>query len=175
MNNSEFLQQLKQLGMSHWQALTRGQAILLVDDVKLESGPANSANSIIPSVTDTGQDPTELRAHYLAQASQLLEDYYRTHPLTRTGFTRQVENLFDQLGAAAFTALPGQLPDYSLFVEAGTVIAEPRQSPRHRYGAYSEIIRPLSESSLNQFVKKWLDSGEAYDRYLSMNVCRYNC
>jgi hypothetical protein len=24
-------------------------------------------------------------------------------------------------------------------------------------------------------VEKWLNSGEAYDRYLSMNVCRYNC
>jgi hypothetical protein len=146
-----------------------------VDDVKLETGAANAANVIIPAIIDGTQAAAELREQCIAQASQLLEDYYRTHPLTRAGFNRQVEELLDRLGAAAFTALPGQLPDYSLFVEVGSVIAEPRQSPRHPYGAYCEIIRPLADSALTRHVKQWLDSGEAYERYLSMNVCRYNC
>ncbi|MGD8589918.1 MAG: hypothetical protein PVG22_13915 [Chromatiales bacterium] len=175
MNSHEFLQSLEQLPSSSWQAITRGQALLLIDDARLELGTANLTNVIIPAISDPNLEPTELRMQTLAQASQLLDEYYRTHPLTPHGFKSQVECLLEQLGAAAFAALPGRLPDYTLFVETGTVIAEPRQSPRHPYGAYCEITRPSTDSALIKQVKKWLDSGEAYERYLSMNVCRYNC
>lgn len=175
MNSTEFLQQLEGLEKADWQALGSGQALLLIDDSYLTSGPANAPNVIIPPPTAPKQDPATLRAQTLNQATQLLEDYYRIHPLTAIGFKTQVEDLIRHLGVAAFTALPGRLPDYSLFVEAGSVVAESRQSPRHPYGVYCELTRPLTDTAMAQFFKLWLDSGEAYERYLSMNVCRYNC
>jgi len=175
MNSSEFLQQLQALGSADWVALCAGQALLLVDDARLEPGPANTVNVIIPPATDPALDPTRLREASLARAAQILEEYYRTHPLTAIGFKTQVEGLFARFGPAAFAAAPGRSPDYSLFVESGTVVAESRQSPRHPYGAYCDLGRPLADAALREYVARWLDSGEAYDRYLSMNVCRYNC
>ena len=175
MNKTDFLDQLQNLEMACWQALLTGQALLLINDDRLELGATNAHNVIIPAATAHAQEPTQLREQSLVQASQILEDYYRTHPLTETCFNTQVDGLLELLGAAAFTALPGRLPAYTLFVEMGTVLAEPRESPRHPYGAYCEILHPLTDAALQQQVAQWLTSGQAYERYLSMNVCRYNC
>ena len=162
MNSTELLRQLQQIETASWQSLGRGQALLLVDDARLEFGAASAANVIIPPTSDSKPSPSTLREQALERASQLLEDYYRTHPLTAKGFSTQVDDLINRLGAVAFSAPPGQLPDCSLFVEAGTVVAEPRHSPRHRYGIYCELNRPLSGASLEQQVRHWLYSSEAY-------------
>jgi hypothetical protein len=95
-------------------------------------------------------------------------------PLTRDDFNKQVRELFDQHGIEAFAAPAGQLPARSLFVDNGEIVAEPADSPRHRYGAYCEMPAGNLMDVATQ-VEKWLNSGEAYDLYLSMNVCRYNC
>lgn len=97
-----------------------------------------------------------------------------TEPLSREAFERQVRELFEQHGIESFAAPPGQLPARSLFVGSDGVVAEAADSPRHRYGAYCEI--PAGNlMDLATLVEKWLNSGEAYDLYMSMNVCRYNC
>lgn len=90
-------------------------------------------------------------------------------------FNTQVASLIEQLGAAAFCAPPGLSAEYSLFVEGDQVIAEPRGAPRHPYGVHCEISAGLSDSQIVDRFNKWLETGEAYEEFLGMNVCRYNC
>ena len=95
--------------------------------------------------------------------------------LSLSEFNQQVEALFERHGAAAFAALTGRCPQYTLFVDDDRVVAESVDSPRHRYGAFCELEEPLSGAGLEAYVRQWLASGEAYELYLGMNVCRYNC
>ena len=98
-----------------------------------------------------------------------------TQELSRSDFDRQVEALFGQHGARAFAALEGQYPERTLFVEGEQVVAESADSPRHRYGTFCELEEPLSGAALEAHVRQWLASGDAYELYIGMNVCRYNC
>jgi len=41
--------------------------------------------------------------------------------------------------------------------------------------AYCELEHPLEDGELEKYVRKWLQRGEAHERYLGMNACRYNC
>lgn len=95
--------------------------------------------------------------------------------LSQSNFNQQVEQLFALHGPAAFAAPSGHYPQLTLFVEEETVVAESVSSPRHRYGAFCELDKPLAGAALEKQVRHWLNSGEAYALYLSMNVCRYNC
>lgn len=95
--------------------------------------------------------------------------------LKQSYFNQQVEQLFALHGVAAFAAPSGHYPQFTLFVEEETVVAESASSPRHRYGAFCELDKPLTGAELEKHVRQWLNSGEAYALYLSMNVCRYNC
>lgn len=95
--------------------------------------------------------------------------------LTQTEFNQQVEKLFAAHGAAAFAAAGGQYPQYTLFVVDDQVVAESADNPRHRYGAFCELDHALNDAARDAHVRRWLSSGEAYNLYLSMNVCRYNC
>jgi hypothetical protein len=94
--------------------------------------------------------------------------------LTQSEFNQQVTGLFTQYGAGAFAASADNYPLYTLFVEGDTVIAEPASSPKHRYGAFCALSLPLDEARLAEHMNKWLNRGEAYALYLSMNVCRYD-
>lgn len=96
-------------------------------------------------------------------------------PLSQAVFNRQVEELFDIHGASAFAAVAGQYPKYTLFVEGDRVVAESAECPRHRYGAFCELDHALGDATLNDRVRQWLSSGEAYSLCLNMNVCRYSC
>lgn len=95
--------------------------------------------------------------------------------LSQSNFNHQVEQLFALHGPAAFAAPSGHYPQLTLFVEEETVVAESVSSPRHRYGAFCELDKPLAGVALEKHVRQWLSSAEAYALYLSMNVCRYNC
>ncbi len=92
---------------------------------------------------------------------------------TLTEFNQQVSQLLTQYGEQAFAAAQGQYPEYTLFVEEDRVIAEPRTSPRHRYGAFCELPKALDAQQTAARVQRWVASGEAYERFVGMNVCRY--
>ena len=96
-------------------------------------------------------------------------------PPSLSDFNAQVTSLVEQFGAAAFCAPSGRFPEYTLFVDDDRVIAEPRGAPRHPYGVFCEISNELSESQITDRLNKWLETGEAYEEFLGMNVCRYNC
>lgn len=103
------------------------------------------------------------------------EKYLMNQALTQTEFNQQVDNLFATHGPAAFAAAGGEHPQYTLFVVDDQVVAESADSPRHRYGAFCEHDHVLNDAALDAHVRRWLRNGEAYNLYLSMNVCRYDC
>ena len=95
--------------------------------------------------------------------------------LARHDFDTQVRALIAEHGAAAFAApWPGPA-QRTLFVDGQIVRAEAADSPRHRYGAFYELDEPLASAALDQRVIEWIQTGEAYEVYLGMNVCRYHC
>jgi hypothetical protein len=96
-------------------------------------------------------------------------------PPTPSEFNAQVASLVEELGPAAFCAAPGQRPEYTLFVEDKQVVAEPRNAPRYPYGLYCEIRTGLSDDQIADYLNKWLTTGGAYEEFLGMNVCRFNC
>ena len=95
--------------------------------------------------------------------------------LSQSDFDNQVARLFAAHGPAAFAAPLFGTPQYTLFVDGETVVAESSDSPRHQYGTFCELEDKLEGAALDAHVRDWLDSGEAYALYLSMNVCRYDC
>ena len=170
MNLEQFIEGLSGLDDRVWQELTTERALLLVDDARFEAGPAKQPNAVVLADTDG-----DLREHCLANAEQLYQAYYRTHPLTRTGFERQAAALFEHYGPQCFVAPEGQIAERTLFVDGGEVIAPSRENPVHSYGACLEVpARALPRSAADE-AWQWLRSGKAYETYLSMNVCRYNC
>lgn len=175
MDEKRFTQQLEALAPADWQAVAEGLGLLIVDDLGLEIGPASAPNAVVVASKHEGSDPASLKRETLGAAGDLLHNYYLTHPLTPAGFNRQVEDLIREHGATAFAAVAGQLPRYTLFVDGGEVVAEAADSPRHKYGVFCELERPLDETATEACVRKWLQRGEAHERYLEMNVCRYTC
>jgi len=175
MNSQELRQQLEQLDNASWQQLLAGKALRLVDDQRLELAEPGERSLIVPEQGDCGLDVPALREQIMGQAGELIDEYYLRNPLSLAEFNRQVESLIEQYGAAAFAAEYGEVPVRTLFVEVGDVLAETSESPRHRYGAFCELDEPLEGPALEERVAAWLDSQEAYEKYISMNICRYSC
>ena len=175
MNSTEFSRLLEQLKEADWRQVIEGQSVLMVDDLRLAIGPAQSPNAIVRAPEESETDFQSLRDESIEEAASLLTNYYLTHPLTQIGFNHQVTRLMEKYAPDAFAAPPGQFPRYTLFVDEGEVVAEASGSPRHRYGVYCELPRSLMGAALDDYVGRWLHRGEAHERYLSMNVCRYNC
>jgi hypothetical protein len=172
----EFEKLLLQLKDADWQAVTRGQSVLIVDDCYLQIGPADAENACLaPPEGEVANDITALRCETLKNAEKLLTNFYLTHALTARGFRYQVEGLFEIHGPCAFATVQDALPDRTLFVEGGEVIAEGAGSPRHRYGVYCELDHDMDQQTCEAFVRQWLECGDAHEQYLGMNVCRYNC
>lgn len=147
------------------------KALRLIDDERLAWGSRQDHDVIVERLPEG--DVADVLQWLKDHAQELVSTFYRQHPLTQSGFNRQVKGLFEMFGAEAFAAPEGALPPFSLFVDGGKVVAEPATSARHRYGAYLEIGGQGSDVASQ--VLSWLQSGQAYDQYLGMNVCRYNC
>ncbi len=175
MNLARFTELLQQLGEDDWRALHHGEALLMVDDSHLQTGDRDQPNVIVNPDAFSAANADELKQQVMQQAGALLDQYYLTHPLTQQGFNQQVKELAAQSGYEAFSATPGKRPVRTLFVDGGEVVAEAPDSPRHPYGVYLQLERALEAEALQDAFNKWLESGEAYQRYLNMNVCRYNC
>lgn len=173
MNPTEFKSMLSALDIAQWQALADGASLQVVDDNRLIVSRELTANVVQLGID--GENANALRDSCLAQATTIFEQYYITNPLSQAGFEHQVRILVEQLGARSFCAVEFELPDYSLFVEAGQVVAEGRDQPRHRYGAWCELSTASAKDHAEGEVENWIASGTAYRQYLSMNVCRYNC
>jgi hypothetical protein len=175
MKTETFFALLEKLDDGQWQQVAEGQAILMIDDQYLQTGPLQSANAIVQAEPGRVESWQTLKRTTLAGAQDILRNYYLSHPLTLAGFNHQVRALFSRYGARAFAAPIGRLPAYTLFVEGGEVVAEPGESPKHRYGVFCELGHSVPDAAVDDRIFRWLEQGEAHENYLGMNVCRYNC
>lgn len=175
MNSRDLMLKLDGLELQVWQGLLDGKALRLVDDSVLELAEPGQRNLIFFEPDAQGMDLDGLRARVMSKVDELIDEYYLRNPLSLKAFNRQVQGLIQEHGAAAFVAEYGDLPERSLFVEVGDVLALDAESPQHRYGAFCELDEPVNEQDIKKLVKAWLDSNEAYEKYISMNVCRYSC
>ena len=148
----------------------------MVDDLVLETGDLSDPRVIIKaSASEDISSVDEFKQHILDNTAKVLSNYYWIHPLTLAGFNHQVKALIGQKGVGNFAAISGKMPGYTLFVDGGEVVAETPDSPRFRYGAFLEFERTVANELIESTVKKWVERGDAYELYLNMNVCRYNC
>ncbi len=175
MNTEAFVRLLEVLSEDAWQSVIEGQAIIMIDDQALETGAADAGNAIIKAADNPLETTDSLKQASLEQAADILHNYYLTHPLTLKGFNEQARMLIDTHGSEAFIAKAGAYPRFTLFVEVGEVVAEPAGSPRHRYGVFCELDHEAHSMAASDHVLRWLERGEAHERYLEMNVCRYTC
>ncbi len=176
MNTDIFLALLNQLNDDDWQSVMDGNGLLLVDDQALTVGASTAHNVIVHSADYSANDLSSIKKNIVSDAEQILTQYYLQHPLSESGFNRQVDYYIKKHGANAFAARYGEIPQCTLFVEGGEVVVETSESPRYRYGVYCEIDQAaLTAGTVEQKVSQWLANGEAYQQYLAMNVCRYNC
>lgn len=173
MNEQQLSDLFHTLAPADWQALKAGANLLLIDDSRLEVTTEPAQNVLLRGADYRETAP--LSEWCPQHAAELLEHYYRTTPLSRVGFDTQVLQLVEQHGGHAFAAPLGAVPICTLFVEGGVVVAETAASPRHRYGAFLELDRPLSADETALRVARWIEQESAYEHYLSMNMCRYNC
>jgi len=168
-----FIQLLTQLSTTQWQSIAEGANINLVDDRELVINMENP-NSIVEQKDIPATQLSDVQAYVIENAGELLQQYYTSHPLSQACFNQQVNALFTDFGIDKFIANGHQAAELTLFVEGSEVIAENADSPRHPYGVYFTANENNKASFSNQAMN-WLDSGEAYETYLGMNVCRYNC
>lgn len=175
MTPSLFITLLNTLSTADWQSLLEGGKLQIIDDCTLQVSMEDTAQTIIDGADFSVATIAMLKQQVIEQADTLLADYYRMHPLSEKGFNRQVQALVKLHGDHAFVALFGQCADLTLFVEGGEVIAESADSPRHPYGVFMELDQQLPKDKIAAVVNQWLFSGEAYQQYIGMNVCRYQC
>jgi len=174
MNNHLFRRALEQVSEADWQSLYEGRCLLIKDDSELMIGISGSPNSLFKHSDFDCSDALDLKVQVLNKSAEILDNYYRSFPLTLVGFNRQVEKLIERFGVEDFSAVLGGVAKRTFFVEGGEVIVESVESPRHSYGVFFEMDLPLSGSELKEAFHHWLASSGAYFEYVGMNVYRYN-
>ena len=175
MTESFFIEQLKQLSDSDWHAIFSGQGLLMINDSHLEIGSPDLTNVIVAERFFTAKDDEAFKQHAINISRELYTNYYRTHPLTLYGFNHQFYRMLEKFSPEDFCASAGQRAEKTLFVEDGELIAMGESDPRHAYGVCCELPESIKPSTIVNYLSHWIEQGEAYEAYLSMNICRYNC
>lgn len=178
MNIDTFKNLLQQLTEEHKNALISGKALCLELDLKLLPCVENGKGPkqvIIPAFKE-GEAPEDIQQFLLDEAEQLHHNYYRNYSLTQPGFNRLLSALFEEHGMHKFAAAPGEAAELTFFGEPGVLKVADAQHPRYRYSTYCELtVSGLSDAQIEQEVRHWLNSTAAYQQFLSMNVCSYQC
>jgi hypothetical protein len=172
---NQLIELFQSLDDSHWLAILTDQALLMQNDMELVIGPDDAPNVLLAASDFHSKQPEQMKQEVINNAEAILASYYLSHPLTLTGFNDQVYRLVKQYSIAAFCAEEGHRAERTLFIEAGEVLALSKEDLRHAYGVFFEFSGPLTGIALENHFSQWIEQGEAYERYLSMNVCRYNC
>jgi len=175
MNTDKFKQCIAELTVQELYELKTGYSLHMLNDATVVIEKGTELNSLGIDIPLEVKDTESIRQFILDRAEDVVGEYYRIHPLSEAGFNEQVRDLVEAYGAEAFAAYPGQTARCTLFVDAGEVQVEQQGMPRHPYGACCELSSIAPDQDIASFVLKWIESGEAYRQYLSMNVCRYNC
>jgi hypothetical protein len=88
MDTARLKELLEQFSASALAVVQKGQALLLVDDASLSLGSPDAPNVLVFPDAYKADDASALRQVLLDHVDELIDCYYRTHPLTWTGFDR---------------------------------------------------------------------------------------
>lgn len=174
MHIQEINAQLKQLTQQDWEDLIEDAQLVMQDDERLMLVSHALKNIFFSADMVKADSVNELKDKVLEHAEALLAEYYRKHPLTKKGFYHKALSAVKGK-EQDFAAASRENPNCTLFVEGGEVVVEDQDSPRHPYGVYCELPANTPQDAIPGIVQQWLESGDAHENYLEMNVCRYFC
>ena len=175
MNAEEFVEAVQAMSDEDLQSLQTGDRLYLHNDHELMVGAEHKAARLNVELGEDAATPQTIRQALVDQAESLIEQHYRENPLSQPGFNQQVLRLVQEHGAENFAAGSGQRARYTLFVEGGEILRQQAGDARYPYGSFLELHKEFDAAERAKLVIDWIESGEAYQQYLSMNVCRYNC
>ena len=88
-------------------------------------------------------------------------------------FDYQAEELLSANGAVLFCRHDGNADNWALMIDDWRLIAVGPDDVRSQYGYFCETEDWGDEAQVEGLVMKWLNSGQAYEDYLSKTHCRY--
>ncbi|MDG6778243.1 hypothetical protein QCB44_05950 [Thiomicrorhabdus sp. zzn3] len=176
MNVETYKQALNELSNDDYQAILEDDAALVVfQDKALTLGKPDEAYVIYELGDDQFDSVDALKAHLLEQAEEMLQEYYQYNPLSKMFFNQSLMDLINENDENAFVSMPGQEAKLKLFCENGKLVAEGPESPRFKYGFNLHLKEKMLPQAISNKVKNWVQSGTAYEEYISVNVCRFSC
>ncbi|MDX1353177.1 MAG: hypothetical protein R3254_09205 [Thiomicrorhabdus sp.] len=174
MNTEQFKQALTDFSDENYQAILDGAALIIFEDKGLTLGKSQQAYVIFEMGDESFDNIQALKNSLLERADELIQEYYQYNPISKMHFNKQLLDLVKEHGANAFVTMPGQEASVKLFVEGSHVVIEGNDSPRFKYGFCLVLNEKVLPQAVENKVKNWVQSGSAYDDYISVNVCRFS-
>lgn len=174
MNSEQFNETLEALDDRHYQAILEGAALVMQDDIALVLGRSEQAFVIFELGEERFESVSALKRSLMDRSEALIAEYYQFNPISKHHFNQQLNRLIETQGARAFVQLPSAEADLKLFVDQGVLVAEGGDSPRFKYGIGLALSEQYPSQAIENKVKNWLSSGNAYGDYISVNVCRFS-
>lgn len=174
MNPEQFKIALNEFSDENYQSIMDGAALIIHDDKALTLGKSEQAYVIFELGDESFDSIEALKASLIERSAELIEEYYQYNPISKMHFNNQLINLVKEYGAPAFVTMPGQQATVKLFSQDGKVIVENKDSLRFKYGFCLVLNEKVLSQALENKVKNWIQSGSAYDDYISVNVCRFS-
>lgn len=174
MNSQQFIEALNELDDSQLQEILDGQGLIVYQDTSLTTGRPDAAYVIYELGEDAYDDIVALKTALSEQADALIDEYYQFNPLSKEYFNRELMKMLQELGWDAFLQQPGEEANYKLFVEKDQLVAEDASSLRFKYGTCLELEQKFPSTALQNKAKNWVQSGSAYEGYITTNVCRWS-
>ncbi|WP_319380319.1 hypothetical protein [Thiomicrorhabdus sp.] len=151
------------------------KGLIVVRDEALDIGASDQAYVIYELGDDAFATVSELRNSLDDQAEAMLKEYYQFNPLSKEFFNKEVQKLFNEYGELSFISTPKKPASKAIFVENEQVLCLDENEPRFKYAFKLELDDSYAQpqAQLNK-VKNWIQSGSAYQDYISVNVCRFS-
>ncbi|MBF6058168.1 MULTISPECIES: hypothetical protein [Thiomicrorhabdus] len=151
------------------------KGLIVVRDETLGVGASDQAYVIYELGEDKFASVADLRNNLSAQAETMLKEYYQFNPLSKEFFNKEVQKLFNEHGELSFISTPKKPASKAIFVENEQVLCLDEDEPRFKYAFKLELDDSYAQpqAQLNK-VKNWIQSGSAYQDYISVNVCRFS-
>lgn len=174
MNAQEFKQAVETLTDEAYQAILNNEGLIIHQDESLKIGSSDAAFVIYELGDDGFTTADQVKQYLLTNAEELMATYYQFNPISKEYFNRELNKVFAEHGADAFVSLTGKMPQKVFFVEDGKIVVEDESSIKFKYGIYLQIEDANSSMVKINKTKNWLQSGNAYQDYISTNVCRFS-
>ncbi|KUJ72700.1 hypothetical protein [Thiomicrospira sp. WB1] len=175
MNATELKDALNALDDDAYQALMEGAGLVVEQDEGLSIGRPDQAFVMFELGDETFENAQALKASLLSRAEGLIDEYYQFNPLSKPFFNRQLMAYVQTYGPEAFVSMPGQSAQWVVFADGGELVCEDASSPRFDYGLHLRLDEKMPALAIKNKVKNWVQSGSAYEDYISVNVCRFSC